>query len=244
MGMGLEWRWDREPLCWHTGLEVRTGSITSSAPTWEPGRRGEPPPPHRWHRDGGTVTPPGCRAALSAATASAAALHEAPLPAPTAAGGGREAERGHARSTAQTCSQEGLLPTAPARRGSASATRWGSPGCSGGHRARDSCGDTNRTGSCTAHRAKAASKHRSLEQEGFIATSTRSQLGGGTQWDTRGPGRKQCKFIKAFICSWYDQEWDSDLLYNLIQLSGTKECVLNKKPEWNSKNIKRLSKKS
>lgn len=95
MGMGLEWRWDREPLCWHTGLEVRTGSITPSAPTWEPGRRGEPPPPHRWHRDGGTVTPPGCRAALSAATASAAALHEAPLPAPTAAGGGSEAERGH-----------------------------------------------------------------------------------------------------------------------------------------------------
>lgn len=32
-----------------------------------------------------------------------------------------------------------------------------------------------------------------------------------------GPGRNQCKFIKAFICSWYDQEWDSDLLYNLIQ---------------------------
>lgn len=119
MGMGLEWRWDREPLCWHTGLEVRTGSITPSAPTWEPGRREEPPPPLRWHRGGGTVTPPGCRAALSAATASAAALHEAPLPAPTAAGGGSEAERGHARSTAQTCSQEGLLPTAPARRGRA-----------------------------------------------------------------------------------------------------------------------------
>lgn len=95
MGMGLEWRWDREPLCWHTGLEVRTGSITPSAPTWEPGRREEPPPPLRWHRGGGTVTPPGCRAALSAATASAAALHEAPLPAPTAAGGGSEAERGH-----------------------------------------------------------------------------------------------------------------------------------------------------
>lgn len=65
----------------------------------------------------------------------------------------------------------------------------------------------------------------------------------GGKAPVRGPGRNQCKFIKAFICSWYDQEWDSDLLYNLIQLSGTKECVLNKKPEWSSKNIKRLSKK-
>jgi len=114
---------------------------------------------------------------------------------------------------------------------------WGTLGCS----AWGSCADTNRTGSCTAHQAKAASKHHSLEQEGFIATQ--SQLRGGTRWDTMGPGRNQCKFIKAFICSWYDQEWDSDLLYNLIQLSGTKECVLNKKPEWSSKNIKRLSKK-
>lgn len=115
MGMGKEWRWNREPLRWHTGLEIRAGSITPSADLGA-GQEGEPPPPHGWHRDGGTVTPPGCRAALLAATASAAALHEAPLPAPTAAGG-NEAKRG--RGTAQTRSQEGLLPTAPAWRGSA-----------------------------------------------------------------------------------------------------------------------------
>lgn len=56
----------------------------------------EPPPPHGRHRDGGTVTPLGCRAALLAAIAPAAAPHEAPLPAPTAtaAGGGNEANCG------------------------------------------------------------------------------------------------------------------------------------------------------
>lgn len=39
----------------------------------------------------------------------------------------------------------------------------------------------------------------------------------GARGNSRSPGSHHCKFIKAFICSWYDQEWDSDLLYNLIQ---------------------------